>query len=57
MGVYGVDYLTDDEEILYLVVDASSEEEARKKAGKLLNTYGLPKRNILQLERLEWLEQ
>ena len=57
MSVYGVDYLTADEEVLYLIVDADSEDEARTKAGKLLNTYGLPKRNIIQLERLDWLEK
>ena len=57
MGVYGVDYLNNDEEILYLIVDAESEDEARTKAGKILTSHKIPKRNIIQIEYLDWLEK
>ena len=56
-GVYGIDYLSENEELDFLIVDADSEEDAKKKAGKLLNTLGLPKRNILSVERYEWLDK
>ena len=57
MGVYGIDYLNNDEDILYLVVDAESEDEARTKAGKILNSHNIPKRNIIQVEYLDWLDK
>ena len=57
MNVYGVDYLdSTDGEIKYLVVDAYSLDEARKKAQDILKSYGIPKRNIINLEELEWLK-
>ena len=56
MSVYGVDYING-EEFEFLIVEADSEEEARKKASKLLNTRGLPKRNIVNLEKYDWLEK
>ena len=31
-------------------------EDARIKAGKYLNSLGLPKRNIVNLEELDWLK-
>lgn len=56
MGVYGVDYLDpSDDEIKYLIVDAYSLEEAREKARKLLISYDIPKRNIINVEELKWL--
>lgn len=57
MSVWGFDYLTEDGSVEFQIVEAETEDEARKKAGKLLNTYDLPKRNIIQLERLDWLDK
>lgn len=55
---FGVDYLdTDGETISYLIVEADDIDEAHQKAGKLLNEYGLPRRNILFVEGLDWLER
>ena len=55
---YGVDYLdTDNSTISYLIVEADDIDEARQKAGKLLNSYNIPKRNIVQIEELTWLER
>lgn len=55
---YGVDYYEEDmETISYLIVEASDINEARILAGKTLNSYGLPRRNILNIEALEWLER
>lgn len=56
MSVYGVDYMNG-EDIDFLIVDADSDDEARIKAGKLLNAQGLPKRNIINLEKLDWLDK
>ena len=56
MGVYGFDYLADDGSVQFQIVDAEDIDEARLKAGKLLNTLGLPKRNIVNLEKLDWLK-
>ena len=55
MGVYGFDFLAEDESVQFQIVDAESEDEAREKAGKYLNSLGLPKRNIVNLELLDWL--
>lgn len=56
VGVYGFDYLASDKSIQFQIVDAESEEEAYVKAGKYLNSQGLPKRNIVNLEELDWLK-
>lgn len=57
MSVYGVDYLSNNEDIEFLIVDAESEDEAKTKAGKLLNAQGLPKRNIIHIEKYDWLDK
>lgn len=58
MKCYGVDYLDcSDDTIKYLVVDANSLEEAKEKARKILLSYEIPKRNILNVEHLEWLDK
>jgi hypothetical protein len=58
MKCYGVDYLDNsDDTIKYLVVDAMSLEDAKEKARKILLSYEIPKRNILNVEHLEWLDK
>lgn len=58
MKCYGVDYLdSSDDTIKYLVVDANSLDEAKDKARKILKSYEIPKRNILNVEHLEWLDK
>ena len=57
MTVYGVDYLADGEELEFLIVEADSLAEAKKLAGKELNSLNLPKRNIVQIEEYDWLEK
>lgn len=57
MSVWGFDYLTEEESVEFQIVEADSESDARVKAGKLLNTLGLPKRNIVNLEKLDWLDK
>jgi hypothetical protein len=58
MKTYGVDYLDpSDDSIKYLVVDANSLDEAREKARKILISYEIPKRNIINLEHLDWLDK
>lgn len=58
MKCYGIDYLdSSDDTIKYLVVDANSSEEAREKARKILKSYEIPKRNILNVEHLDWLDK
>lgn len=57
MSVYGFDFLAEDESVQFQIVEAESESDARAKAGKLLNTLGLPKRNIINLEKLDWLDK
>lgn len=56
MRVYGFDYVAADESIQFQIVDAEDSEDARVKAGKYLNSLGLPKRNIVNLEELDWLK-
>ena len=57
MNVYGIDYLdSSDGEIKYMVIDAHKLDEAREKAHELLKSYGIPKRNIINLEELTWLK-
>lgn len=56
MSVFGVDFLNG-EDLEFILVEASSEEEAKQMAGKHLNTLGLPKRNIVTIERYDWLEK
>ena len=58
MKTYGVDYLdSSDDTIKYLVVDANSFGEAKEKARKILISYEIPKRNIINIEHLEWLDK
>ena len=57
MTVYGVDYLADGEELEFLIVEADSLAEAKKLAGKELNSLNLPKRNIVHIEEYAWLEK
>jgi len=58
MKCYGVDYLDNsDDTIKYLVVDAMSLEDAKEKARKILLSYEIPKRNIINIEHLDWLDK
>lgn len=57
MSIYGVDYLAEDEEIEFLIVEADSMEDAKIKAGKEVNAQGFPKRNIIHIEKYDWLEK
>ena len=57
MSIYGVDYLANDEEIEFLIVEAESLEDAKIKAGKEVNAQGFPKRNIIHIEKYDWLEK
>ena len=58
MKCYGVDYLDpSDDSIKYMVVDADSSEEAYEKSRKILLSYEIPKRNIMNIEHLEWLDK
>jgi len=58
MKSYGVDYLdSSDGDIKYLVIDANSLDEAKEKARKILLSYEIPKRNIINIEHLEWLDR
>ena len=53
MMAYGVDYYDPNEdEVLYLVVDAASLTEAREKAISELKNMKIPKRNIRNIEEL-----
>lgn len=58
MKCYGVDYLdSTDDTIKYMVIDADSVDDAREKARKILLSYEIPKRNIINIEHLEWLDK
>ena len=58
MKCYGVDYLdSTDDTIKYMVIDADSVDDAREKARKILVSYEIPKRNIINIEHLEWLDK
>lgn len=58
MKCYGVDYLDPtDDTIKYMVLDADSVDEAREKARKILVSCEIPKRNIINIEHLEWLDK
>ena len=58
MKTYGIDYLdSSDDEIKYMIVDAESLEDARENARRILVSYGIPKRNIINIEHLEWLDK
>lgn len=56
MGTYGIDYISSDGSVSFFVVDADSLEEAKENARRVLISYGLTKRNILNIEYLDWLE-
>lgn len=52
--IWGCDYIDDSEdELQFLIVDASSEEEARINAQKILKSYGIPKRNMVNLFEID----
>lgn len=52
--IWGCDYIDDSEdELQFLIVDASSEEEARTNAQKILKSYSIPKRNIVNLFEID----
>jgi hypothetical protein len=58
MKTYGVDYLDpSDDSIKYLVVDADTLDDAKDKARKILLSYDIPKRNIINIEHLDWLDK
>jgi hypothetical protein len=58
MKTYGVDYLdSSDDVIKFMVVDADSLDDAKEKARKILISYEIPKRNIINIEHLEWLDK
>ena len=58
MKTYGVDYLDpSDDTIKFFVVDADSLDDAKEKARKTLISYEIPKRNIVNIEHLEWLDK
>ena len=52
--IWGCDYIDGlHDETQFLIVDAESEEEARQKAQKILVSYGIPKRNIVNLFKID----
>lgn len=58
MKCYGIDYLdSSDDSIKFFVVDAHSLDEAKGKAHSILKSYGIPKRNIVNIEYLDWLDK
>lgn len=57
MKCYGVDYLSCDDTIQFFIVDAESLDDAREKARKTIQSYGLPKRNLVNIEYLSWLDK
>lgn len=55
---YGVDYLDpSDDTVKYMIVDAESSEDAKEKSRKILLSYEIPKRNIINIEHLDWLDK
>ena len=57
MSVWGFDFLSENGSVEFQIVEAETEDDARVKAGRFLNTLGLPKRNIVNLEKLDWLDK
>ena len=57
MSVYGVDFIGENENLEFLLIEADSLEDAKIKAGKEVNALGFPKRNIIRMELYEWLEK
>lgn len=52
--IWGCDYIDDSEdELQFLIVDASNYEEAKRKAEKILVSYSIPKRNIVNLFEID----
>lgn len=52
--IWGCDYKdTSCDELQFLVVDASSYDEARKEVEKILKSYSIPKRNIVNLFEID----
>lgn len=57
MKCYGIDYLSDDDSIQFFVIDADNLDDAKEKARRTLQSYGLPKRNLINIEYLSWLDK
>lgn len=57
MRTYGIDYLASDGSVSFFIVDAESLDEAKEKARKVLLSENIPKRNIINVEHLEWLDK
>ena len=58
MRTYGIDYVDSDGSVNFFIVDAESLDEAKDKARRvLIESYGLTKRNILNIEYLDWLDK
>ena len=52
--IWGCDYNDgSSEELQFFIVDASSEEEAHQKAIEQLKSYRLPKRNLVNLFKID----
>lgn len=58
MRVYGVDYYDPTEnEVKFMIVDATDDDHARQEAIRELREYGISKRNIRQIEELTYLKR
>ena len=58
MHVYGVDYYDPVEnEVRFMIVDATDINHARQEAIRELREYGISKRNIRQIEELTYLKR
>ena len=57
MKCYGIDYLADDDTIQFFVIDADNIDDVKEKARRTLQSYGLPKRNLINIEYLSWLDK
>ena len=52
--IFGCDYSDpSEEELQFLIVEASDYESAKRKAEKILVSYSIPKRNIVNLFEIE----
>lgn len=58
MRTYGIDYVDSNGSVNFFIVDAESLDDAKNKARRvLIESYGLTKRNILNIEYLDWLDK